>query len=408
MGINNLPSISDHWSTDILFRNPVYNSVMSRNRYQLICKFLHFADNRRFDPQDPNRDRLFKIKPLLNYLVAKFQEVYYPSQNVSIDEQLLLHKGNLKFKQYIPSKRARFGIKFFSLCDSNGYLLNTEIYAGKNGVVNTPDECKSLGLTGQLVMRLMRPILDKGHMLFVDNWFTSPTLFNLLSIHQTPACGTLRKNRAKFPASFTSRKLQQGESVSVVNDKLLGLRFHDKRDVYFLSTMHRPRLVAIPKKNRQGDNVMKEQVVVDYNKNMGNVDKNDAVTCQHTIVRKCGKWTTKVAFHLFEEALFNAHVLYCSSGRKITYTDFKITYVRQILNDVEKFSRLAEIPEKAIQGQHFLQYIPVTNPKYQSPTKRCVECYKNGVRKQSRWQCDTCFGNPGFCIEPCFRDHHHQ
>jgi len=133
-------------------------------------------------------------------------------------------------------------------------------------------------------------------MLFVDNWFTSPSLFKLLRSHETPDCGTLRKNRAQFPPLFTSKKMRARESSSMVNNNLLGLRYRDKRDVYFLSTMHRPKLVATPKKNKDGDNVMKEQVVNDYNQNMGNVDKNDATTSQHTIVRKCQKWTSKVAW----------------------------------------------------------------------------------------------------------------
>ena len=67
---------------------------------------MHFADNTRYDKNNPNRDRLYKIRPLLEYLIAKFQSAYSPSQDVSIDEQLLLHKGNLFFRQYIPSKRA--------------------------------------------------------------------------------------------------------------------------------------------------------------------------------------------------------------------------------------------------------------------------------------------------------------
>ena len=35
-------------------------------------------------------------------------------------------EGNLAFKQYIPMKRARFGIKMFSLCETSGY-----VYLGK-------------------------------------------------------------------------------------------------------------------------------------------------------------------------------------------------------------------------------------------------------------------------------------
>lgn len=63
MGISNKPKIPDYWSTHPLYNSPQFASIMSRNRYQLISKFLHFADNRRWNPTDPNRDRLFKVRP---------------------------------------------------------------------------------------------------------------------------------------------------------------------------------------------------------------------------------------------------------------------------------------------------------------------------------------------------------
>jgi len=50
-----------------------------------------------------------------------------------------------------------------------------------------------------------------------------------------------------------------------------------------------PKLIATLKKDKEGYNVMKEQVVIDYNKNMRNIDKNDEISCQHTIVRKYSK-----------------------------------------------------------------------------------------------------------------------
>ena len=66
-------------------------------------------------PTEPNPDRLFKIQPLVDHLYEKFQEAYTRSRNVCIDESLLLWKGRLHFKQYIPMKRCRFGIKLFML-----------------------------------------------------------------------------------------------------------------------------------------------------------------------------------------------------------------------------------------------------------------------------------------------------
>lgn len=328
---------------------------------------------------------------------------------MSIDEQLLLHKGNLFFRQYIPSKRARFGIKFFSPCDNTGYLFNTEVYVGKNsGTENLSDELKEIGKTGQIVMRLMAPILDKGHHLFLDNWYTSPPLFRLLSRHQTPACGTVRKNRAKFPPEFVNKKMKQGEYLHIANNGILGVRYRDKRDVFFLSTFHRPRLVATRKTDRSGNIIIKDNVVEEYNQGMGFVDKNDAITTQHTMVRKSNKWTTKVALHLIEESLLNAHILYgLSDNAPMQYTDFKLAYVYEKLikiksvQDVEKASFLSRKSD-----QHFPKKCPITNPKYKSPTKRCVHCYTKGVQRESRYCCEKCPGNPGLCIDPCFKEYH--
>lgn len=62
---------------------------------------------------------------------TRFKSAYIPDKNISIDEELMLWKGRLAFKQYIPNKRSRFGIKFFSLCDTTRYLWNSFVYLGK-------------------------------------------------------------------------------------------------------------------------------------------------------------------------------------------------------------------------------------------------------------------------------------
>ena len=97
-GIVRKPEISQYRSTDPLLKSPIFNEVMSRNRLQAILEFLHFADNLNYDVNEPNRDRLFKVRPVVDYLVSKFKTVYTPQMNVSIDEELLLWKGRLGFK----------------------------------------------------------------------------------------------------------------------------------------------------------------------------------------------------------------------------------------------------------------------------------------------------------------------
>ena len=95
MGIVRKPEIAQYWSTNPLLKGSIFNSVMPRNRFQSILQFLHFADNSQFDPNDPDRDRLYKVRPVVEYLVNKFRTVYIPEDHISIDEELLLWKGNL-------------------------------------------------------------------------------------------------------------------------------------------------------------------------------------------------------------------------------------------------------------------------------------------------------------------------
>ena len=131
-GIIRKPLISQYWSTNPLIRTPFLKTVMPRNRFQSILEFLHFNDNTLYNLNDPDRDRLYKIRPVAKYLVSKFKAVYTPEQHVAIDKELVLWKDRVGVKQYIPSKRARFGIKIFSLCESSGYLWNSFVCIGKD------------------------------------------------------------------------------------------------------------------------------------------------------------------------------------------------------------------------------------------------------------------------------------
>ena len=62
--------------------------------------------------------------------------MYSPGKNLSVDESLVSYKGQLKFKQYIKTKRARFGIKLYELATSDGITLDFLIYCSKGMFTN--------------------------------------------------------------------------------------------------------------------------------------------------------------------------------------------------------------------------------------------------------------------------------
>ena len=85
-GIIRKPEISQYWSRNPLLVTPTFHNIMSRNQYQSILEFLHFNDKTFYDAADPDRDHLFKVRPLIEHLVKQFKEVYIPSHEILIDE----------------------------------------------------------------------------------------------------------------------------------------------------------------------------------------------------------------------------------------------------------------------------------------------------------------------------------
>jgi hypothetical protein len=122
MGIIQKPTLRSYFTTKRLISTPGFRDVMTRETLEIICKFLHFTDNESISNSE-GPQKLFKIFPVISYLNNKFQNLYLPNQDIPIDESLMLWKGRLSFKQYMPLKASKFGIKTYELCDATTNYL---------------------------------------------------------------------------------------------------------------------------------------------------------------------------------------------------------------------------------------------------------------------------------------------
>ena len=52
---------------------------------------------------------LYKIRPIINTLKSHFQ-IICPTENLSIDEQMVLFKARSRLKQYNPQKPKKLGV----------------------------------------------------------------------------------------------------------------------------------------------------------------------------------------------------------------------------------------------------------------------------------------------------------
>ena len=92
---------------------PIFNKVMSRNRFQQLTRTL------RFDTREKRRqrDKLAPLHDIHDKFAARCRTVYKPGEEVCVDEQLVVFRGRCPFKVYIPSKPGKYGIKVWACCD---------------------------------------------------------------------------------------------------------------------------------------------------------------------------------------------------------------------------------------------------------------------------------------------------
>jgi hypothetical protein len=102
---------------------------MSCKRFEQIWWCLHFNDNE-LQPQSGNR--LFKIQPLLDFFFEKFQTVYKPTQQLSLDEAVIPWRGRLRIRTYNPAKLTKCGLLVRVATESTScYIGNFKIYAAE-------------------------------------------------------------------------------------------------------------------------------------------------------------------------------------------------------------------------------------------------------------------------------------
>ena len=401
-------SLDEYWSKDPLITMPIFSKIMSSNRFFLLLRMLHFNDN----TVNPRNDPLYKIRPVFDRLTKKMKGLFYPFQDLVIDESLMLFKGRLSFRMFIPSKRHRFGIKLYMLCDcETGMVLDIIVYTGKTTDVPSDDV---LGASGAVVREMLKDLLGKGHNLYIDNWYTSPNLAAFLHQNKTGVCGTVRSHRKNMP-EFS--KLKKGESQSFYANNILAMKWHDKRDVTMLTTLNEGKMVQSDKTDRHtGQPVMKPDAVLAYNENMRLIDKCDMQVSSVECLRKSRKWYVKLFFHLVDVVVLNSYNLYLTAtGEKPPLKEFRLNLVRQIL---EKYGNPDRVPNGGrrsdnstmplrLTARHFPDVLPSTEKKKYA-MKPCFVCNhtkrKVKKRKDTRYQCKEC--DVPLCLIPCFKEYH--
>lgn len=314
MGLCQKPTLSDYWSTYWLTFTD-FKKVMPRNRYELIQTFIHFNNSaNQVEKGQEGYNPLFKIQPLLDICNPLYEQIYSPQKCLSIDESITKFKGRISFRQYLPAKPTKWGIKDFVLSESeSGYCLKSMIYTGKCSFKRNPGQA----LGDQVVTELLEGYENKGHIVYMDNFYSAPFLFAKLEENNIGAFGTVKVNRKGMPEQLNPKnlKLKKGDDpVFMRSGNLVACTWHDTKRLSLLSTVDTNLTVdkRIRKKGAQGGHREMEKPVMAerYNNCMAGVDRLDQMLGSYQYGHKCCKWYHTIYHRKREVALVNSYIIY--------------------------------------------------------------------------------------------------
>lgn len=422
MGIIKKPTIESYWMvTPPSMATPWFPQHFNRNRFQLLLKFLHFNDNSLIDdPHNPDYNVLYKIHPLIDHFQAKFTSHFHPDKNISLDESMIAFKGKTpNLRQYMPNKHhARFGIKLWCVCDTTtGYTCSFEVYTGK---ARRPAG-GNLTVTHATAIRLLNQagLLNLGHNVGFDNFFSSPALFLHLYQCGTTATGTVRRNRVGLPEALQETRVLNNEVAEWRQGSLLCVKYKDGgKEPVLISTSCTAGFSQVTNRRRQ--RVSKPKIVIEYNKIMGGVDLKDRKLYDYLSERRTLKWTTKVAFYFFGTAMLNCYIIYRqhTRGRVLPRLQFMLSIIEELVSQYEPHkvrSRRRTREELAeCQRRPLATIVPTNNPSpglgphtlRKLPKKKLRDCVAGHDRRvRSNYICARC--DVGLCVT-CFHRYHNR
>ena len=294
----NHESIRNLWS-DGPMTKPVFKATTSVSRFESICYHL------RFDSMDTREERraLDKFSPfreVWNLFESKCRENYKPSAEVCIDEQLIPFRGRCLFRQYLLSKRDKYGMKLFLLVDCNtGYVYTGQPYVDKVGNKITR------GLAAKVVKSLAETLYHTGRNITADNYFTDFALASELLFKKTTYVETWRKNKSDIPPEFQANKTRPIGSTLFDFDKdttLVSFVLKKSKSVLLVFTMHH--------NDKIDDQTGKPDIILYYNQIKEAEDIVDQMCHTYSVQRKTKRWPLVYFMNLLNLGGLNSCITY--------------------------------------------------------------------------------------------------
>ncbi|XP_016092566.1 piggyBac transposable element-derived protein 4-like [Sinocyclocheilus grahami] len=385
---------SHHEAMDCLWHaesgRPIFRATMSLKSFKSLSRvFFFYKKDKRYSQQ--KKDKLAPVRNIWDKWVQRLRLLYNPGPNVTVDKCLVRFRGRCPFKQYMPSKPGKYGIKIWAACDArSSYVWNLQIYTGK--AVDGKSE-KNQGM--QVVLDMTDGL--EGHTITCDNFFTSYALGQELLQRKMTMIGTVRSNKPELPPALRSMKDRAPlSSMFAFTDTHTLVSYCPRKNtnVLLMSTFHRDDKVS-------DKDHKKPEIILDYNHTNGGVDNLDKLVATYTCQRKTTRWPMVIFFNMLDVSAYNAFVLWMEINhswnkgkkyrRRLFLEELGKALVAPLMKRRENIPRTPASQNMVMEAQASSSPVKATHlaPVTPAKRKRCQVCDRKKDTKTSL-TCSEC------------------
>lgn len=321
------------------------------------------------------------------------------------------------------------------MCESaTSYIMRMTPYSGSWDEYGKMEGSSS----EKVVLHLVKGLEGSGHIVVVDNFYSSVYLFETLYRNGIGALGTLRRNRKFIPESLRLKAAKSAFPKEPFSDPNFFVKefssdsetgfigcfaWQAKKPVAFLTTVGTSKLISKDVRHKDPNlrSIKLPEVIDMYNYGMGGVDRSDQMKKSYEYPHHSKKWYIHYYDHQFEAAIHNANITYNQQRpdeaptSNLEYRIMIMEAMLRVANMMEKpsISRVSSRQFDPDEDQTTEKTKPAVNESKsicyvrmlpENGRADCTVCKKKKVRRRVRYFCKNC--KVSLCATPCFEIFH--
>jgi len=220
----------------------------------------------------------------------------------------------------------------------------------------------------------MNPFGGKGHIVYMDRFYTSLPVIRTLEEMKIGTVGTCMRNRLGLSEDLNKeiKKLGKGQFNYYERDNVMLTVYQDAKTVFLLSNIDQVKQTRVTRKIRKkelvpGSNKFTETVnipsaIAKYNQQARGVDILDQYINYYMFPHKSLKWYFRIIIFLLEISLLNSWVLFTDTQQKrdektISFLSYRRKVGKDLIKDFTVLRGVSTTPLKKKSTNHQLKIL---------------------------------------------------